>query len=230
MTMSLRSDAARNRAALVAAAREVMAERGLEAPLDEIARRAGIGNATLYRRFPRRIDLIAAVFADRMADHARAVQAAIEAPDPWEGFRGYLEAVADLQVHDRGIADLITMDISMAPEIEALRDHAFRGLVQVIERAKAGGALRDDATPQDVLVILQANAGLVTRAQPAERQASRRLVHLLLDGLRTEAATAGPTAPSPQRMRLAMRDHSRRAGLLDQPTPPTFPKRRQKHG
>src|SRR5215211_7734990 len=68
---SLRTDAARNRAALVAAAREVMAERGLEAPLDEIARRAGIGNATLYRRFPRRVDLIAAVFADRMADHAR---------------------------------------------------------------------------------------------------------------------------------------------------------------
>lgn len=227
--MSLRSDAARNRAALVAAAREVMAERGLEAPLDEIARRAGIGNATLYRRFPRRIDLIAAVFADRMADHARAVQAALDVSDSWEGFRGYLEAVADLQVHDRGIADLITMDVSMAPEIEALRDHAFRGLVQVIERAKAAGALRADATPEDVLVILEANAGLVTRAQPAERQASRRLIHLVLDGLRAQAATAGPPAPSPRRMRLAMREHSRRARLLDQPTAGASPKPRKEH-
>src|SRR5437870_984142 len=100
-TMSLRADAARNRAVLVAAAREVMAERGLEAPLDEIARRAGIGNATLYRRFPRRIDLIAAVFADRMAEHARAVAAALEADDAREGFRGYVKAAAELQLHDR---------------------------------------------------------------------------------------------------------------------------------
>jgi AcrR family transcriptional regulator len=218
---SLRSDAARNRAALVAAARQVMAERGLEAPLDEIARRAGIGNATLYRRFPRRIDLIAAVFADRMSDHARAVQVALDAVDPWEGLRSYIETVAELQVHDRGIADLITMDVSTAPEIEALRDQAFHGLVEVIDRAKAAGALRADATPEDVVVILQANAGLVTRAHRAAGQASHRLIHLLLDGLCANAATPGPTAPSPRRMRMAMREHSRRAGLLDQPTPTT---------
>jgi hypothetical protein len=119
---------------------------------------------------------------------------------------------------DRGIADLITMDVSTAPEIETLRDHAFRGLVTVIDRAKAAGALRADATPQDILVIL------VTRARPAEREASRRLIHLLLDGLRAEGATAGPPAPSAQRMRLAMRDHSRRTGLLNQPGAATSPK------
>jgi AcrR family transcriptional regulator len=229
MTTSLRTDAARNRAALVAAAREVMAERGLEAPLDDIARRAGIGNATLYRRFPRRIDLIAAVFADRMADHANAVQAALDATDPWDGFRGYVDAAAELQVHDRGIADLITMDVSMAPEIEALRDQAFHGLVEVIGRAKAAGALRADATPEDVVVILQANAGVVTRAHAAAAQASRRLIHVLLDGLRAEAATAGPMAPSPRRMRAAMREHSRRAGLLDQPNPATSPPSDKEH-
>ncbi len=212
---SLRSDAARNRAALVAAAREVMAESGLEAPLDEIARRAGIGNATLYRRFPRRVDLIAAVFADRMADHARAVESALAACDPWDGFRSYIEAATELQVHDRGIADLITMDVSMASEIQELRDQAFDGLVEVIERAKAAGALRADSTPEDIVVILQANAGLVTRAHPVAGQASRRLVHVLLDGLRADAATVGPTAPSPRRMRSAMRAHSRRAGLLE---------------
>lgn len=214
----LRADAARNRAVLVAAAREVMAEHGLEAPLDEIARRAGIGNATLYRRFPRRIDLIAAVFADRMAEHASAVEAALEADDPWDGFRGYVEAAAELQVHDRGIADLITMDVSLAAEMKELRDQAFRGLVGVIERAKAAGALRADATPEDVLVILQANAGVVTRAHAAAGQTSQRLIHVLLDGLRAEAATAGPAAPSSRRMRLAMREHSRLAGLLDEPT------------
>jgi AcrR family transcriptional regulator len=206
-----------------------MAERGLEAPLDDIARQAGIGNATLYRRFPRRIDLIAAVFADRMADHARAVQTALDATDPWEAFRGYVEAAAELQVHDLGIADLITMDVSMASEIEALRDQAFHGLVEVIERAKAAGALRADATPEDVVVMLQANAGVVTRSHAAAGQASRRLIHLLLDGLRAEAATAGPMAPSARRMRAAMREHSRRAGLLDEPNPPTSPPSDKEH-
>lgn len=229
MTTALRADAARNRTALVASAREVMAERGLEAALDDIARKAGIGNATLYRRFPRRIDLIAAVFADRMADHARVVQAALDATDPWEGFRSYVEAAAELQVHDRGIADLITMDVSMAPEIESLRDQAFHGLVEVIERAKAAGALRADATPEDVVVILQANAGVVTRAHAAAGHASRRLIHLLLDGLRAEGSTAGPMAPSPRRMRAAMREHSRRAGLLDQTGPVTPPPSDKEH-
>ena len=131
-----------------------------------------------------------------MADHARAVEAALAGPDPWEGFRGYIEAATELQVHDRGIADLITMDVSMAPEIQALRDQAFDGLVEVIDRAKTAGALRADSTPEDIVVILQANAGLVTRAHPAAGQASRRLVHVLLDGLRADAATDGPTAPS----------------------------------
>jgi len=212
---SLRADAARNRAVLVTAAREVMAERGLEAPLDEIARRADIGNATLYRRFPRRLDLIAAVFADRMAEHARAVAAALEADDPWDGFRGYVEAAAELQLHDRGIADLVTMDVSAAADMKALREQTFRGLVELIEGAQAAGALRADATPEDVLVILQANAGVVTRAHAAARDASQRLIHVLLDGLRAEAATSGPAPPSARRMRAAIREHSRRAGLLN---------------
>ena len=89
------------------------------------------------------------------------------------------------------------------------------GLVEVIDRAKASGALRGDATPEDVVVILQANAGLVTRAHPADREASQRLIHLLLDGLRSAASTPGPTPPSPRRMRTAMRAHSRRAGILE---------------
>src|SRR6266508_3955540 len=106
-TRDLRADAARNRQALLSAAREIMSEQGLDAPLDEIARRAGVGNATLYRRFPTRIDLIVAVFAERMAEHARAVEEALADPDSWQGLRRYITAAAALQVRDRGIADLV---------------------------------------------------------------------------------------------------------------------------
>src|SRR5688500_2299278 len=123
--MAHRVDAVRNREAIGDAAREVFAEQGLNAALDVIARRAGIGNATLYRRFPSRADLVAAVFAERMAEHVAAVEAGLAAPDPWEGFCSYVRAIAGVQARDRGIADLVTMNLSSAPEIDALRTRAF---------------------------------------------------------------------------------------------------------
>jgi AcrR family transcriptional regulator len=203
--MDLRADAARNRAAVVAAAREVFAEQGLDAPLDEIARRAGIGNATLYRRFPTRADLVAAVFADRMAEDLDAVAAALADPDPWRGFATYVRHLTELQARDRGIADLVTMDVSRAPEIERLRVRAYDQLVELAERARTAGALRPDVTAEDVALALMANAGLVERTEGIAAAASRRLVHLLLDGLRAEGATEGPPPPSMRRVRVAMR-------------------------
>jgi len=212
-TNTLRADAARNRQALLSAAREVMSEQGLDAPLDEIARRAGVGNATLYRRFPTRIDLVAAVFADRMAEHVRVVEEALSDPDAWQGFQRAIGALAALQVRDRAIADLVTMEISRAPEIEQLRARAVGGVRTLIDRAKASGALRPDCTTEDVLVLIQANAGLIDRSNRAAAAASQRLVHLLLDGLRAGAATSGPPPPSPRQMSAAMRERSRTFGF-----------------
>ena len=207
---TLRADAARNRAAIVEAARAVFAEQGLDAPLDEIARRAGTGNATLYRRFPTRGDLIAAVFADRMTEHLEAVEAGLADEDPWRGFASYVEAVGVMQARDRGIADLVTMDVPSAPEIEALRSRAFDGLVRLVERAHAAGVLRADFTTQDVVVLLMANAGLVERADGISAEASARLIHVLLDGFRAAAATDGPPPPSARRTELAMRRNGQR--------------------
>jgi AcrR family transcriptional regulator len=210
MTVELRADAARNRAAIVDAARAVFAEHGLDAPLDDIAKLAGTGNATLYRRFPTRGDLVAAVFADRMVEHVDAVERALADPDPWGGFASYVQAVGAMQARDRGIADLVTMDVSTAPDIERLRSQAFAGLVQLVERARFAGALRADFTTEDVVLLLMANAGLVERAHGITADASARLVHVLLDGFRASAATDGPTAPNPRRMRLAMRRNGER--------------------
>lgn len=207
--MELRADAAHNRAAIVEAARQVFAEQGLDAPLDEIAHRAGTGNATLYRRFPAREDLVSAVFAERMAEHLTAVEAGLADPDPWNGFASYLRTATVMQARDRGIADLVTMDLSTAPEIERLRSEAFDGLVRLVARARSAG-LRADFTAEDVVVVLMANAGLVERTHGVTEQASARLVHVLLDGFRSAAATGGPAAPTPRRMRLAMRRNAQR--------------------
>src|SRR5436309_9983656 len=109
--MKLRADAERNRAAIVQAAGVVFAAQGLDAPLDEIAKRAGTGNATLYRRFPTRSDLVAAVFAERMAAQVEAVETALDDADPWNGFASYIRSVTAMQARDRGIADLVHLDL-----------------------------------------------------------------------------------------------------------------------
>jgi AcrR family transcriptional regulator len=196
--VKLRADAARNRAAIVEAARAMFAEVGLDAPLDEIARRAGTGNATLYRRFPTRGDLIAAVFAEALAEHLDAVEAGLADEDPWRGFASYIQAVAAMQARDRGIADLVTMDLSPAPEIEELRSRAFGGLVRLVDRAHAAGVLRADFTTQDVV------------AHDISAEASARLVHVLLDGFRAPAATAGPPPPSARDTERVMRRNGER--------------------
>lgn len=208
--MEMRADAARNRAAIVDAARVVFAEHGLEAPLDEIARCARVGNATLYRRFPTRIDLIEAVFAEQMREHLDAVEAALADTDPWHGFVTYVHAATAMQARDLGIAALVTMEVPTAPEIDRLRTEAFNGLVQLIEHAQRTGDLRADFASQDVVLILMANAGLVERSRNIAEAASARLVHLLLDGLRGDAATAAPPAPSSRRIQLAMRHNGQR--------------------
>jgi AcrR family transcriptional regulator len=111
---ALRADAERNRLAVVAAARAVFGERGLDAPLDEIARRAGVGNATLYRRFPSRHQLVAAVFAQTLRDVLATMERSLADPDPWKGFCDYVWYVCGLQAADRGLADLLTMSMPIA--------------------------------------------------------------------------------------------------------------------
>jgi AcrR family transcriptional regulator len=208
--VNLRADAARNRSAIVEAARAVFAEQGLDAPYDEIARRSGTGNATLYRRFPTRGDLVAAVFAERMTEHLEAVQAGLADDDAWRGFASYIQTAAAMQARDRGIADLVTMDVAAAPAIEELRSRAFAGLVRLVDRAHAAGVLRADFTTEDVVLLLMANAGLVERAHGISTEASGRLIHVLLDGFRAAAATDGPSAPSARRTELAMRRNGER--------------------
>jgi hypothetical protein len=127
--------------------------------------------------------------------------------------RYYLTAAGALQARDRAIADLVTLDVSSAPEIERLRVRAVRGVETLIKRAKAAGTVRADCTAEDVLILLQSNAGLIERSKGAAASASQRLVHLLLDGLRAEAATDGPLPPAPRRMRTAMRERSRDFGF-----------------
>jgi AcrR family transcriptional regulator len=178
----LRADAERNRVALLAAAREVFSEHGLEASLDEIARRAGVGNATLYRRFPTRQDLIAAVFADRKAVQVDLAERALKNPDPWAGFVEYLTALCELQSTNRGLGELlVTVNFDGDERIAQLRATAQRRARELIQRAQQAGTLRADFDLSDLMLLLMANSGVIQRS--AQPDAWRRQLDLLLQGL-----------------------------------------------
>jgi AcrR family transcriptional regulator len=182
MAAQLRADAERNRTALLAAAREVFGEQGLDASLDEIARRAHVGNATLYRRFPSRRELIAEVFAGRMKEYVDLAERALIEPDPWAAFVGYLTRICEMQATDRGLSELlVTTTLDGDDRLTELRATAQRGATELIRRAQASGGLRGDFTRQDLVLLLAANAGVVRRS--ADPQAWRRQLTLVIEGL-----------------------------------------------
>ena len=212
-TRPLRRDAQRNRDAIVAAARQVFCDHGLEAPLEEIARRAGVGIATLYRRFPSRVELLDAVLADNLQAHIAVAEQALATDDPWDGFAFYLEQSCRLQAEDRGLNDVMGMRFPRATAVEAAKTHLFELVGQVVDRAQQSGQLRADLTPEDLAFLNWAN----TRILPAVRAAGapeawRRHLGLLLDGFRADRAHPLPQPPlSPRQVHRAMLTLGRRS-------------------
>jgi AcrR family transcriptional regulator len=200
----LRKDAERNRCRIIAAARRAYSADGLGVSMAAVAREAGVGIATLFRRFPTREDLIAAVFEETMDAYAAAIETALADPDPWHGFTTYIETICGMQADDRGFADVLSMTFPTARGLEARRDDAHRGVVRLIERAKAAGRLRPDFTPEDIVILLIANAGLVTATRDAAPEAWRRLVGYLLQAFAVTGPAPLPESPAPVALYRAM--------------------------
>ena len=196
--MGLRADAERNRERILAAARRLYATEGLGVSMNAVAREAGVGKATLSRRFATREELVNAVFADRMDAYADVVAEALGDPDPWHGFTGYLHAICAMQAADRGFADVLTMSFPTAKALEARRAEAYERLLELIARAKATGHLREDFTHQDVVILLIANAGVVTATGDAAPDTWRRLVGHMIRSYATPGAPIPPLAEAPR--------------------------------
>jgi AcrR family transcriptional regulator len=200
----LRRDAQRNRDAIVAAARQLFCDHGLEAPLEEIARRAGVGIGTLYRHFPSRVELLDAVLADTVHAHVDAAEQALAMDDPWDGFASYLEATCRLQAADRGLNDAMGMRFPRATAVEAAKARLFEVVAQVVDRAQQSGQLRADLTLEDLAFVSWANTRIL-QAVRAAPDAWRRYLGLLLDGFRTDRAHPLPQPPlTPRQVHRAM--------------------------
>ena len=200
----LRRDAERNRERIIAAARAAFAADGIEISMASVARAAGVGIATLFRRFPTREDLIDAVFADTMNAYVDAVTEALDDPDPWHGFTAYVHAVCAMQAANRGFAEVLTMTFPAAIELEDQRRRAYLGFLELIDRAKATGRLRPDFTPQDLVILLMANAGVVAATTAVAPPAWQRLVGYMLQAFAAPQPATLPPPPDPDTLARAM--------------------------
>jgi AcrR family transcriptional regulator len=187
MTRELRSDARRSAALVIAAARTAIAEHGLAVSTNEIVKRAGVGPATFYRRFPSRHALLEAVLLEVVGELLEQARSAAEDPDPWTGFAGLVGALATAQSANKGLADALAAEPGEAggdvgDAFARLRDHVRT----ITERAKEAGAVRADVSWRDVPFFAGAAAGMSTRCLGLEAGPSGRdrVVAVVLDGLR----------------------------------------------
>jgi AcrR family transcriptional regulator len=186
----MRADAQRNRARLLTAARELFATHGLDVPMADIARHAGVSNGTLYNRFPAREDLVEAVFTDRLQALVRLAGESLAAADPWDGFASYLTGACELQAADRGFNQIAAHGLPGTAAVRELRRAGLAAVTEVMARAQRAGALRDDVTVDDLAFMIRGVSGTVQTAP----HAWRRHLALMLDGFR--AAGAHPLPPA----------------------------------
>jgi AcrR family transcriptional regulator len=204
----LRRDAERNRRRILAAARVLFAKHGVDVGLEDVARRAGVGVGTVYRRFPDRRALIDELLEEKVAAIEALAVEGLADDDPWRGFTGFLERSQELHAADRALTDAL-----LAPRCEGERIAAARARIdplvaELVARARACGALRPDFTPGDYPLLVEMIAAVTRAAGDRDPDLWRRFTRLLIDGLATSRPApsdlgAGALAPDEPLRRAA---------------------------
>lgn len=180
----LRADAQRNRERVLGAARELFAERGLEATLNDVAHHAGVGVGTVYRRFPTKESLLDAIFEDAIEQIVDFAESALQQEDSWAGFVWFVEHLCELTATDRGLREMVYSTAYGGYRVECAKLRLHPPISDLVERARNDGHLRPDIEGTDMPVI-SLLAGTVSEwAGHVEPELWRRYVALLLDGMR----------------------------------------------
>ncbi|MFI0420048.1 TetR/AcrR family transcriptional regulator [Spongiactinospora sp. 9N601] len=196
-TPRLRADARRNRDLIVTAAQRLFLEQGIDVPLDEVARRAGVGIGTLYRRFPDRDALLRAVAEDTLRRLADLVETARrEEPDAWHALCRFLRSCAELRLGELAarLDPRLQREMRTGQDLDEIRQRVIAAVLELTARAQADGTLRADAGPLDIAMVMTLH--VYAPANVSGDQAVRRMVEIMLDGLRAGGGTALPGAPS----------------------------------
>ena len=179
----LRADARRNREAVIGAAKKLFADQGLDAQMPDVAKAAKVGVGTVYRHFPTKDDLIAALAVERFERLAEKAREGIEAEDPWQGLCDFIRFSAQIQADDRGLCEV------MGSRPEVMNESAYAvGLDdlcgKLVKRAQRSGDLRKDLDWEDIPMVV-CGVGRITQVETGPGTGRwPRLVEVILDGLR----------------------------------------------
>ena len=184
MEVPLRADAERNRRRLLAAAKELFATRGLHVTLDDIARHAGVGTGTAYRRFPNKDALIEALMADRIHEIGAIARESLEDPDPWRALAGFFERAMALQAADRGLKDILWSSGHGKEQVVHARRAIAPPVTKLVARAVEAGVVRADMGTSDVPMINYMLSAIVDFSRDVEPELYQRYLAIVLDGLR----------------------------------------------
>jgi AcrR family transcriptional regulator len=212
----LRRDAERNRQRILRAAAEVFTQRGLDATLDDVARQAGVGVGTVYRRFPDKESLVAELFADRIDAMVAVAEEALAAPDPWRALVAYLEYAVNTLASDVGLRQLMMFATYGRDQVAYAREQMRPVVSKLVQRAQEAGQLRRDFSATDVPMIAFMLASAAEYAGPVQPDLWRRYLALVIDGLRParDGVSKLPIPPlTPDEVEQSMRAHSQRSAV-----------------
>jgi AcrR family transcriptional regulator len=187
----LRADAERNRRRLLDAATEIFCERGLEVGVAEIAQHAGVGRGTLFRNFPSKEHLIAAIVVERMNESIARGRAALDAPDPGQALFDLIEQSVGRQQTDRALFDALADTWLANDEIRAAHAELMVVLDSLVARAQRAGEVRDDVSAVDVLMMVKG----VCEACASFQQVDQAVAMRQLDLVRAAISPPGTSRP-----------------------------------
>jgi AcrR family transcriptional regulator len=193
---ALRADAARNRLRILAAAADAFAEGGLAVTMDEIARRAGVGVGTVYRRFPDKELLIEALFEQRIDELVALAEAARDDPDPFAGLVRFFETFLAVQAADRGLKEVVLGTARGAGRAARARERIGPIVDHLLARACEAGDVRPDVAASDLALIQFMLGAVIDFTHDVAPETWRRILAIVLDGLRPRRDAPTPL-PAP---------------------------------
>ncbi|MGW5523502.1 TetR/AcrR family transcriptional regulator [Gordonia sp. NPDC003950] len=185
-TRPLRADAERNRLRIIAAARELFAQRGLDVSLDEVAEAADVGVGTVYRRFANRDELIAGVLIEHLNTVNAKTAAALENDDPWAAVVDLVTWLAQSMAEDRGLAAIIMRVDHSHPDITAVKTQMSERVEQMFTRARDAGVVRPDLASTDFYAIFTMLSAVADATQETAPGVWRRYLGLILDAIKAD--------------------------------------------